>query len=229
MSRQPWTAGSPVPTERHGVNCIPPVVEDQRHRQNLRKSSNHRHPGSRPSSSPQSTNARCCWVRSLILRRTSSPDCVWPQAWSPSTDSEATGSGGCLWQTSPSRRRVSGYISGTNRYGCPTNLANSPVSQPVVDRWCDLGGVLRTRNGSSPVRFTDTQIGVPALRRRLGVIGIRPRAARATALGQLAQRLPQSIPTRLTGLAPSTTVRWNAAVSASYAGNLPALRDSTVN
>jgi integrase len=64
-------------------------------------------------------------------------------------------------------------------------------------------------------------IGAPALRKRLRVIGIRPRAARATALGQLAQQLPPPILARLTGLAPSTTVRWNAAVSASYGGNLP--------
>jgi hypothetical protein len=64
-------------------------------------------------------------------------------------------------------------------------------------------------------------IGAPALSKRLGVIGIRPRAVRATALGQLAQQLPPPILARLTGLAPSTTVRWNAAVSASYGGNLP--------
>lgn len=70
-------------------------------------------------------------------------------------------------------------------------------------------------------------IGATALRRRLGVIGIRPRATRATALGQLAQQLPPPVLARLTGLSPSTTVRWNAAVSASYAGNLPVRRDAT--
>jgi integrase len=64
-------------------------------------------------------------------------------------------------------------------------------------------------------------IGAPALRKRLAVIGIRPHAARATALGQLAQQLPPPILARLTGLAPSTTVRWNAAVAASYGRNLP--------
>ncbi|MBU8867850.1 site-specific integrase [Paenarthrobacter aromaticivorans] len=64
-------------------------------------------------------------------------------------------------------------------------------------------------------------IGAPTLRKQLRDIGINPRATRSTALGQLAQELPRPIMARLTGLAPSTTVRWNAAVSASYAGNLP--------
>ncbi len=66
-----------------------------------------------------------------------------------------------------------------------------------------------------------------ALSKRLAAIGVRPHRARATALGQLAQQLPPPILARLTGLAPSTTVRWNNAVSASYAGNLPSLGAST--
>lgn len=66
-------------------------------------------------------------------------------------------------------------------------------------------------------------IGAHALANRLTAIGIRPHAVRGSALGQLAQQLPPPILARLPGLTPSTTVRWNAAVSASYAGNLPSL------
>lgn len=51
-----------------------------------------------------------------------------------------------------------------------------------------------------PVRFTDTQL---ARRRSVGGSGSSASgpAARATALGQLAQQLPPPIPARLTGLA----------------------------
>ncbi|MGX9901501.1 hypothetical protein ACW0JT_19285 [Arthrobacter sp. SA17] len=80
-----------------------------------------------------------------------------------------------------------------------------------------------------PRPATWTPIGARALSKRLSAIGVRPEVARASALGQLAQQLPPPVLARLTGLAPSTTVRWNAAVSASYAGNLPTRRNSTDN
>lgn len=66
------------------------------------------------------------------------------------------------------------------------------------------------------------------LSKRLGTVGVRPREARGAALAHLAQQLPPPILARPTGLAPSTTVRWNAVVAASYAGNLPALEPPSI-
>ena len=72
-----------------------------------------------------------------------------------------------------------------------------------------------------PGLLHDQPIDPTTLSSRLTSLGIRPERTRTTAMGQLAQQLPPPILARLTGLAPTTTVRWNAAVAASYAANAP--------
>lgn len=90
-----------------------------------------------------------------------------------------------------------------------------------------FGGSTQDHAWLFPSPFHGRAIGPLTLSRRLAALGVRADAARTTALGNLSQQLPPPILARLTGLAPSTTISWRAAVSASYAANLPTLPGST--
>lgn len=56
-----------------------------------------------------------------------------------------------------------------------------------------------------------------ALRKRLGLIGVKPAQARTGAMVSLAQELPPVILARLTGLSTSSAIKWAEAVAASNA------------
>ncbi|WP_156524792.1 hypothetical protein [Paenarthrobacter nicotinovorans] len=86
-----------------------------------------------------------------------------------------------------------------------------------------FGGKTEDDHWLFPGPLQDSPIGPHALRQRLGGLGVKPDDYRSTALGQIAQQLPSPLLARLTGLNPLTALRWNSAVSASYARNLPML------
>lgn len=98
------------------------------------------------------------------------------------------------------------------------DYARQAVSERTITRF---GRTTEDHQWLFPGLFHDQPIDPTTLSSRLATIGVKPERTRTTAMGQLAQQLPPPILARLTGLAPTTTVRWNAAVSASYAANLP--------
>lgn len=99
------------------------------------------------------------------------------------------------------------------------DYARQAVSERTITRF---GRKTEDHQWLFPGLFHDQPIDPATLASRLAAIGVKPERTRSTAMGQLAQQLPPPILARLTGLAPTTTVRWNAAVAASYAANAPA-------
>jgi hypothetical protein len=106
------------------------------------------------------------------------------------------------------------------------------LDQTTLDTWQAHGPFERWRvkpflqwcrkNGSCQPLILYTPPARPlTIRKRLHTLGVKPHDYRSAALGHIAQQLPSPVLARLTGLNPLTAVRWNRAVSASQARNLP--------
>jgi integrase len=99
-----------------------------------------------------------------------------------------------------------------------TGYAREAISERTITRF---GSLTQDHQWLFPGLFHDQPIDPTTLSRRLAALGIKPERTRTTAMGQLAQQLPPPILARLIGINASTALRWSAAVTASYARNLP--------